>query len=148
LDVAGGKMKINTNYHGEIEVREEDILTLVNGMLGFEDEEKFVLIKEEDIFVEYLQSVKDDIAFAVMDPFIIKQDYTFDIPEMVMKALDIKSADDVVIKTVVVIPEDITKIRTNLQAPIVFNKTNNKGMQIVLDDTYPLRYEFYNKEEE
>ena len=41
LDVAGGKMKINTNYHGEIEVREEDILTLVNGMLGFEDEEKF-----------------------------------------------------------------------------------------------------------
>lgn len=141
-------MKINTNYHGEIELREEDILTLVNGMLGFEDIEKFVLIKEEDIFVEYLQSVKDDIAFAVMDPFIIKQDYTFDIPYMVMKSLDIKSADEVVIKTVVVVPEDITKIRTNLQAPIVFNKTNNKGMQIVLDDTYPLRYEFYNKEEE
>jgi flagellar assembly factor fliW len=148
LDVVGGKMKINTNYHGEIELREEDILTLVNGMLGFEDIEKFVLIKEEDIFVEYLQSVKDDIAFAVMDPFIIKQDYTFDIPDMVMKSLDIKSADEVVIKTVVVVPEDITKIRTNLQAPIVFNKTNNKGMQIVLDDTYPLRYEFYNKEEE
>ena len=141
-------MKINTNYHGEIELREEDILTLVNGMLGVEDIEKFVLIKEEDIFVEYLQSVKDDIAFAVMDPFIIKQDYTFDIPDMVMKSLDIKSADEVVIKTVVVVPEDITKIRTNLQAPIVFNKTNNKGMQIVLDDTYPLRYEFYNKEEE
>ena len=141
-------MKINTNYHGEIELREEDILTLVNGMLGFEDIEKFVLIKEEDIFVEYLQSVKDDIAFAVMDPFIIKQDYTFDIPDMVMKSLDIKSADEVVINTVVVVPEDITKIRTNLQAPIVFNKTNNKGMQIVLDDTYPLRYEFYNKEEE
>ena len=141
-------MKINTNYHGEIELREEDILTLVNGMLGFEDIEKFVLIKEEDIFVEYLQSVKDDIAFAVMDPFIIKQDYTFDIPDMVMKSLDIKSADEVVLKTVVVVPEDITKIRTNLQAPIVFNKTNNKGMQIVLDDTYPLRYEFYNKEEE
>ena len=90
-------MKINTNYHGEIELREEDILTLVNGMLGFEDIEKFVLIKEEDIFVEYLQSVKDDIAFAVMDPFIIKQDYTFDIPDMVMKSLDIKSADEVVI---------------------------------------------------
>ena len=141
-------MKINTNYHGEIELREEDILTLVNGMLVLEDIEKFVLIKEEDIFVEYLQSVKDDIAFAVMDPFIIKQDYTFDIPDMVMKSLDIKSADEVVIKTVVVVPEDITKIRTNLQAPIVFNKTNNKGMQIVLDDTYPLRYEFYNKEEE
>ena len=54
-----------------------------------------------------------------MDPFIIKQDYTFDIPDMVMKSLDIKSADEVMIKTVVIVPEDITKIRTNLQAPIV-----------------------------
>ena len=141
-------MKISTNYHGEIELKEEDILTLVNGMLGFEGVEDFVLIKEEDVFVEYLQSVKDDIAFAVMDPFIIKQDYTFDMPELVTKTLDIKSPDEVLIKTEVVIPEDITKIRTNLQAPIVFNKSNNKGMQIVLDDTYPLRYEFYNKEEE
>ena len=44
-------MKISTNYHGEIELKEEDILTLVNGMLGFEGVEDFVLIKEEDVFV-------------------------------------------------------------------------------------------------
>ncbi|EHL20185.1 MAG: flagellar assembly protein FliW [Peptoanaerobacter stomatis] len=140
-------MKINTNYYGELEVKNEDILTLKDGMLGYEELNRFILIKEDDIFVEYLQAIDELVAFAVMDPFLIKQDYSFDVPDSVLKALDIKSEEDVVIKTVVVIPEDITKIRTNLQAPIVFNKSNNKGMQIILDDSYPIRYEFFGKEE-
>ncbi|EHL13215.1 hypothetical protein HMPREF9629_00515 [Peptoanaerobacter stomatis] len=140
-------MKINTNYYGELEVKDEDILTLKDGMLGYEELNRFILIKEDDIFVEYLQAIDELVAFAVMDPFLIKQDYSFDVPDSVLKALDIKSEEDVVIKTVVVIPEDITKIRTNLQAPIVFNKSNNKGMQIILDDSYPIRYEFFGKEE-
>ena len=140
-------MKINTNYYGELEVKDEDILTLKDGMLGYEELNRFILIKEDDIFVEYLQAIDELVAFAVMDPFFIKQDYSFDVPDSVLKALDIKSEEDVVIKTVVVIPEDITKIRTNLQAPIVFNKSNNKGMQIILDDSYPIRYEFFGKEE-
>ncbi|MGP1410307.1 MAG: flagellar assembly protein FliW [Peptoanaerobacter stomatis] len=140
-------MKINTNYYGELEVKDEDILTLKDGMLGYEELNRFILIKEDDIFVEYLQAIDELVAFAVMDPFLVKQDYSFDVPDSVLKALDIKSEEDVVIKTVVVIPEDITKIRTNLQAPIVFNKSNNKGMQIILDDSYPIRYEFFGKEE-
>ena len=140
-------MKINTNYYGELEVKNEDILTLKDGMLGYEELNRFILIKEDDIFVEYLQAIDELVAFAVMDPFLIKQDYSFAVPDSVLKALDIKSEEDVVIKTVVVIPEDITKIRTNLQAPIVFNKSNNKGMQIILDDSYPIRYEFFGKEE-
>lgn len=140
-------MKINTNYHGELDINEEDILILKDGMIGYEYITRFILIKEDDIFVEYLQGIDEQVAFAVMDPFIIKQDYSFDIPDSVVKSLEISSEEDVVIKTVVIIPEDITKIRTNLQAPIVFNKSNNKGMQIILDDSYPIRYEFFDKED-
>lgn len=141
-------MNVDTNYHGQMEIQEEDIVTVVGGMLGYEDMEKFIIIKEEDVFVEFLQCIDEKIAFAVMDPFLVKEDYSFDIPNNVTDALDIKNPEDVVIKTVVIIPnDDVTKIRTNLQAPIVFNKQNNKGMQIVLDDTYPMRYEFYDKED-
>ena len=138
-------MKIQTNYHGELEIKQEDILTIKDGMLGYEDITKFVLIKEEDIFVEYLQSIDEKVAFAVMDPFIVKKDYVFDVPDNVIVSLGITKQEDVVIKTVVVIPEDITKIRTNLQAPIIFNKANNMGVQIILDDSYPIRYEFYEE---
>lgn len=140
-------MIVKTNYHGDIQIKEDDIVTVVGGMLGYEDMEKFVIIKDEDIFVEFLQNIDEQVAFAVMDPFMAKPDYSLNIPENIIHILGIDSPEDVVIKTVVVIPDDISKIRTNLQAPIVFNKKNNRGVQIVLDDTYPMRYEFYDKED-
>lgn len=117
-------------------------------MLGFEDLKRYIIIVEEDIFLQYLQCIDENIAFAIMDPFFVKPDYSFEIPDNVMKKLGITSEQDIVIRTTVVIPDDIEKIRTNLQAPIIFNRANNKGMQIILGDEYPMRYEFYHREGE
>lgn len=136
-------IKVDTNYFGQIEVDESEILTIKDGLIGFDEFTKFVLLKEEDIFIEYLQCIQDKVVFAVMEPFLIKKDYKFEIPDNTAKELGLKTVDDIVVKTIVVLPEDITKIRTNLQAPIIFNKNTNMGKQIILDDSYPIRYEFY-----
>lgn len=141
-------MKISTRYHGDMDIEESNILTLDEGMLGFEDLKRYIIIVEEDIFLQYLQCIDENIAFAIMDPFFVKPDYSFEIPDNVMKKLGITSEQDIVIRTTVVIPDDIEKIRTNLQAPIIFNRANNKGMQIILGDEYPMRYEFYHREGE
>ena len=138
-------MKINTNFFGEIEIDEKEIITFEKGMIGFEDIKKFALVGEEDLFVEWLQSIDEPTSFAVMDPFIAYTEYSFDIPEKVLEELNIKDKSEILIRTVVVIPEDITKIRTNLQAPVIINTKEKKAMQILLDDTYPMRYEFYEK---
>ena len=138
-------MKINTNYFGELEVDENEILEFEKGMLGFEELKKFVIIKDSEIFIEWLQSVEDTTSFAIMDPFVADKNYSFELPDKIMEQLDIKSKEDVMIRTVVIIPEDITKIRTNLQAPIIINAKLKKAMQIILDDSYPIRYEFYDK---
>lgn len=138
-------MKINTNYFGELEVDENEILEFEKGMLGFEELKKFVIIKDSEIFIEWLQSVEDTTSFAIMDPFVADNNYSFELPDKIMEQLDIKSKEDVMIRTVVIIPEDITKIRTNLQAPIIINSKLKKAMQIILDDSYPIRYEFYDK---
>ena len=138
-------MKINTNFFGEIEIDEKEIITFEKGMIGFEDIKKFALVGEEDLFVEWLQSIDEPTSFAVMDPFIADTEYSFDIPDKVLEELNIKDKNEILIRTVVVIPEDITKIRTNLQAPVIINIKEKKAMQILLDDTYPMRYEFYEK---
>ena len=138
-------VKINTNYFGELEVDENEILEFEKGMLGFEELKKFVIIKDSEIFIEWLQSVEDTTSFAIMDPFVADNNYSFELPDKIMEKLDIKSKEDVMIRTVVIIPEDITKIRTNLQAPIVINTKLKKATQIILDDSYPIRYEFYDK---
>ena len=138
-------VKINTNYFGELEVDENEILEFEKGMLGFEELKKFVIIKDSEIFIEWLQSVEDTTSFAIMDPFVADNNYSFELPDKIMNQLDIKSKEDVMIRTVVIIPEDITKIRTNLQAPIIINTKQKKATQIILDDSYPIRYEFYDK---
>lgn len=138
-------MKINTNYFGELEVDENEILEFEKGMLGFEELKKFVIIKDSEIFIEWLQSIEDTTSFAIMDPFVADKNYSFELPEKIMKQLDIIDKEDVMIRTVVIIPEDITKIRTNLQAPIIINTKQKKATQIILDDSYPIRYEFYYK---
>ena len=138
-------MKINTNFFGEIEIDEKEIITFEKGMIGFEDIKKFALVGEADLFVEWLQSIDEPTSFAVMDPFIAYTEYSFDIPDKVLEELNIKDKSEILIRTVVVIPEDITKIRTNLQAPVIINTKEKKAMQILLDDTYPMRYEFYEK---
>ena len=138
-------MKINTNYFGELEVDENEILEFEKGMLGFEELKKFVIIKDSEIFIEWLQSIEDTTSFAIMDPFVADKNYSFELPEKIMKQLDIIDKEDVMIRTVVIIPEDITKIRTNLQAPIIINTKQKKATQIILDDSYPIRYEFYDK---
>lgn len=138
-------MIINTGYFGEIDIDESEILHMEEGMLGFELLKDYALIKDEEIFLEWLQSTEEEIAFAVADPYLITKDYEFEIPEKVLEKLDIQSPEEVAVRTVVIIPEDIQKIRTNLQAPIIINKKNKTAMQIILDDSYPMRYEFYNK---
>ena len=138
-------MKINTNFFGEIEIDEKEIITFEKGMIGFEDIKNFALVGEEGLFVEWLQSIDEPTSFAVMDPFIAYTEYSFDIPDKVLEELNIKDKSEILIRTVVVIPEDITKIRTNLQAPVIINTKEKKAMQILLDDTYPMRYEFYEK---
>lgn len=138
-------MKIFTEYFGEIEISEEDIVTFEKGLLGLEDLKRFSLITNEELFIEWLQCIDEDFSIAVMNPFFAKEDYSFEIPESTIKELELNSHEDVAIRTVVVIPEDITKIRTNLQSPIIINMKNKKGKQIVLEGDHPLRYEFYEK---
>ncbi|MDO4720380.1 MAG: flagellar assembly protein FliW [Peptostreptococcaceae bacterium] len=138
-------MTIKTGYFGEVEVNEDEIIRMEEGMLGFELLKNYVLLKDEEIFLEWMQSTEEEVSFAVVDPFLIKKSYEFEIPEAVLQKLEIEDAADVAVRTVVIIPEDLQKIRTNLQAPVIINMKGKKAMQILLDDAYPMRYEFYDK---
>lgn len=138
-------MKINTKNFGEIEINEDEIIIFEDGIPGFEDINKFIVIKSEDIIIHYLQSIDSDIVFPIVNPFLVNNEYEFEIPDNTVKKLDIEKYEDLSIYTIVVIPEDIKEIRTNLQGPIIINNKNKKGKQIILDESYPLRYMIFEK---
>jgi len=138
-------LKLNTANFGEIDIDESALINFEEGIPGFESIRRFALLQDDEMIVDWLQGIDEDVAFPVINPFAVKDDYEFKIPDADVKKLNIESQEDLLIYSIVVIPEDIKDIRTNLQAPIIINAKEKLGKQIILDDRYPLRYDFYEK---
>lgn len=131
-------MKLSTKHFGEIEIDEKSIINFTEGILGFDEQKRFIIIDnpEEEIPFKWLQSVDDtNLAFIIINPFLFKNDYEFDIPELAIQKLKIKEEKDIMVYSIVVIPEDITKMTANLLGPVIINIKEMLGKQIVLDDS-------------
>jgi flagellar assembly factor FliW len=109
------------------------------GMLGFLDQKRFVLLghKEKSPFCWY-QSVDDpELAFVVINPLSVKQDYAIDAKE----AVDAMSWENVAEKdfelyVVVNIPKSRPeKMTANLMGPIVINTVARQAVQLVLSNS-------------
>lgn len=130
-------MILKTKHFEEIEVEDSNIITFEDGIPGFEDLSKYVIIENPDREVpfKWLQSVEDpDLAFVIIDPFSFKKDYEFDMPQSAIEKLDIKSHEEISIYAIVVVSKEIKELSANLSAPIVINLSNKKGKQVLLDD--------------
>ncbi len=81
------------------------------------------------------------LAFAVVNPFLVKADYDFEINDEDAGSLEIETPEDVAVYSILVVPEDLTKVSMNLKAPVIINPRRRKGAQIVLDtDVYTVRH--------
>jgi len=131
-------MKLNTKNFGELDIDEEKVIAFPEGLPGFEAEKEFIIINNEDEENPFcwLQSVSNpDLAFVIVNPFLIFTDYTVDLPETVQEKLKIKDEKDVAVYSIVVVPEDLTKMTANLLGPIVINARERLGKQVILDDS-------------
>lgn len=131
-------MIIKTMHFGEVEIDENAIIEFVEGIPGFDDTKRFVILSDHDSDVpfKWLQAVDETYpALAIISPFEIKSDYEFDIDNTTIELLDIKNTEDIAVYSVVVIPEEISKMTANLKAPIIINAANNKGCQMIMDNS-------------
>lgn len=138
-------MKVNTKFLGEVEIVDQDILTFEQGLLGLEDEKKFVLLPiDADLPLALLQSIEHvEIGFVVAYPFAFKKDYSFDLSEEDRVQLQIEKEEDVLTYSIVTMKETFQESTINLLAPVIINVGKKLGKQIVLQDSqsYLLRYQ-------
>lgn len=145
-------MKIDTRNFGEIEIEEEKIISFPEGIPGFQDEKRFVIINnpdEENPF-HWIQSVDNpNLAFVIINPFFIKPDYDIKLSSSTVEKLRIEDEKDVLVYTIVVVPEDIKKMTVNLAGPIVINGKERIGKQIILDNPkYNTKHYIFNQDQE
>ena len=130
-------MQIDTLRFGTVEVDPEKVIEFGDGIPGLEQYKKYALLQFEDSYpIVWLQSLDDTgICLPVLDTFTVLPDYVFDIDEIDVKALELKSPDELHVVSVVVIPEDIQGMTVNLAAPIIINTITGQAKQIVLSGT-------------
>ncbi|MBF0505268.1 MAG: flagellar assembly protein FliW [Nitrospirae bacterium] len=93
---------------------------------------RYVLIDYKDS-IQWLHAVDDpDVAFIVIDPFVIFTDYSVNIVDDVQSFLGIKEPADLVILNILTVTNQ--GITANLKAPLVMNSGNLKAAQILLED--------------
>lgn len=129
-------MIIETSRFGRVELKTEDLLTFAEGLLGFSDLRKFVLLDDpsDDIFA-WLQSCESPaIAFPVLEPELFAPAYKVNLTKGDLDALKLPTADQARYFTIVTIPEDPTQMTANLKAPIIMNVNTRLARQCVLQD--------------
>lgn len=137
-------MIINTKYLGKLSIKESDILTFVNGLPGFQDEIKFVLLNlsgELTSAFQILQSVKTpELAFIVTNPYYFYKDYELKLEEPIIEQLNITKEGDVTVLSIVTLKEPFSKSTMNLKAPLIINHDKRLGKQYILQtDNYDTR---------
>lgn len=130
-------MIIQTAYIDDVEINETDIIHFQHGLPGFEEERQFIMlpISDESIF-QLLQSIKTkDLAFIVTSPFITVKDYSFNLDEATVEALQINDESEVAVLGIVTLKETLTNSTINLKAPIILNTANKQAKQVILENS-------------
>ena len=128
-------MIILTKSMEKKDISEDKILTIPEGLFGFEDYKKFALIDSDYEPFIWLQSVDEpNLAFLIVDPFLISSEYETDIDDEALKKIGIEKPEDIIIMTIVTVPNDGSAITANFQGPLVINKVNRQCMQVIIND--------------
>lgn len=137
-------MEIETMRFGKIPIQEDKVITFPRGILGFAKNKQYILFPHsEGSPFFWLQSVEDgELAFVVMNPRLVKADYSVDVDENVMNELDVKQEAELEVVCIVTIPRQDPKHMTiNLLGPIIINAQSRCAVQVICDSqSYSHRY--------
>ncbi|MBN2794393.1 MAG: flagellar assembly protein FliW [Clostridia bacterium] len=143
-------MKIVTDYRGEVEYTEDDIIHFEDSMYGFDGKKDFLLIAniEPELPFHWLQSIEDEsLTFVITDPFLFVEKYDFELDDLTVEKLNLNSVEDIMIYTTVIIPDSVEEITINLKSPIIININDRKAKQVILSEDYPYKHKIFQKGE-
>lgn len=129
-------MEINTSRFGAIAVTNEDFIEFSEGILGFSDLRRFVLLDDpnDEIFA-WLQSAEEpNIAFPILEPELFEDGFELKLNPSDLQSLKKTGVEDLRTFCIITIPEDPSKMTANLKAPVVVNLEERLARQCVLQD--------------
>ena len=130
-------MRIENTKLGDIEIDDARIVTLPEGILGFSDARRYVVLDiRKGSSLKWLLCVdRPELALVVTDPYAWFPDYKMPLADSDTAAIAFREEDEMSVMAVVTLRgrrrEDTT---LNLRAPVVVNLRTLLGRQVVLSE--------------
>jgi len=112
------------------------VIDLVSPLPGFPEDDSFTLVRlDETGTLCQLQSLSHEaLQFLVVPAITFFPDYAPVVGDDVVDALEIASADDVLVLLIVRAGASLADTTANLRAPLLVNLKSRKAAQVVLED--------------
>ena len=136
-------MKVETKVSGLIEVPDDHIIKIPAGLLGFEEYTDFALYDSVYPPFVWMQSIQEkNLAFLMIDPFLICDGYETNIDDRELEKIGITEPSQVLVMALVTVPGNGKPVTANLLGPVIINKATRNGMQVILDgDRWPTKFD-------
>jgi len=123
--------KIDTTAHSR-----ETVIQFEEGLIGFPDCKRFVLMENDDIapFRRLQSTDRPDVGFFVIDPALIVDDYHALVPKREWESLALSTPTAGIALAICIIGPSSTESTGNLQAPLIISYEKMVGKQIILTD--------------
>lgn len=132
-------MKVETYLFGAVDVNPEKVIAFPNGLVGFEQNKRFMLIHEEggaQPSSYTLQSLDDPaLALQIVDPATLGFKYELALSDNEAALLQAPAPEDVAVMQVLFKQEENGKavIIPSLRAPLVINTKARVGLQKIME---------------
>ena len=133
-------MEIFTTRFGKVTIDAEDILLFPHGLLGYEENQHWVLLADaENPAVGWLQCVsRPGLAMAAISPRRFVPGYHLRVDRAELASLQLGKEDRTYVLTL--LSNHNGSLTTNLRAPVVINLSRRLGRQVVSSDEQPLQH--------
>lgn len=144
----GKFMEFVTRDFGKIEAPESDIVTFAQPIYGFEALRKYIFLFDErsGTHFAWLQSVEEpEICFLLINPAVVDKTYAPTLPSQVKTLLGEGTPE---FWLIAVIAQPFENSTVNLKSPVVVNVEAGRGVQVILEDSFPIRFPLSQRGEE
>ena len=139
-------MKCISSRFGTFEAGENTVLTFPSGLLGFPEQQRYVMLDHDtDAPFKWLQSLDEPgLAFVIIDPAFFDGAYRVEYTGEALAEVGGEKTEDLTVAVILTIPsEDPGRITANLRGPLLFNTRTRLCKQLVLSDDVPTRYPLF-----
>lgn len=120
------------------------VIRFPHGLIGFPDARAYNLETADLPGFYWLHSTEHaPLAFVLVDPFQVIEDFAVDLPPQHAEALGVDDPADVAVLAIATVPREVGEIWTaNLQGPVAINFAAGLGLQFVRSDGAGVRTPF------